>query len=70
MEGVPIQKGRAPTYYLAKICRKLHETEENWTEGARPKFYYVDPPLLTDPSLNSLFTKTTTICKTIEAIRK
>ena len=32
------QKGRqpekgAPTYYLAKICRKLHENEENWDGG-------------------------------------
>ena len=23
------------TYYLAKICRKLHENEENWTERGR-----------------------------------
>ena len=36
-----------PTYYLAKICRKLHENEGNWTEPGdeRPKFDYVDPPL-------------------------
>ena len=25
------QKGDS-TYYLAKICQKLHENEENWTE--------------------------------------
>ena len=31
-------EGGAPTYYLAKICRKLHENEENWTGAARPKF--------------------------------
>ena len=36
----------APIYYLAKICQKLHENEENWTGGTHPKFYYVDPPLL------------------------
>ena len=23
----------APTYYLAKMCWKLYENEENWTEG-------------------------------------
>ena len=26
-------RGGAPTYYLAKLTRKLHENEENWTEG-------------------------------------
>ena len=39
----------AATYYLAtKFCRKLHENEENRTDGVggtRPKFYYADPPL-------------------------
>ena len=25
-------KGVAPTYYLAKFSRKLHENDENWTE--------------------------------------
>ena len=35
----------APTYYSAKFTWKLHEKEENWTGGAHPKFYYVDPPL-------------------------
>ena len=24
-----------PTYYLAKLCRKLHENERNWTIGGR-----------------------------------
>ena len=40
-------KARAPTYYLAKFRRKLHENEENLTEGrgTRTKFYYEDPPL-------------------------
>ena len=41
-------KSGVSTYYLAKFSRKLHENEENWTEkeeGARPKFYNVDPPL-------------------------
>ena len=38
----------APTYNFAKISQKLHEIERIWTPGgaARPKFYYVDPPLL------------------------
>ena len=40
--------GWAPTYDFAKISQKLHEIERIWTPkgGARPKFYYVDPPLL------------------------
>ena len=25
----------APVYYLAKICRKLHKNDENWTGGMR-----------------------------------
>ena len=39
--------GGAPTYNFAKISQKLHEIERIWTPrgGARPKFYYVDPPL-------------------------
>ena len=39
-----------PTYDFAKISQKLHEIERIWTpkggRGARPKFYYVDPPLV------------------------
>ena len=37
----------APTYDFAKISQKLHEIERIWTPrgAARPKFYYVDPPL-------------------------
>ena len=36
----------APTYNFAKCSQKLHEIERIWTRGgARPKFYYVDPPL-------------------------
>ena len=34
------------TYYLANFPDKCHGNKENWTgrgEGARPKFYYVDP---------------------------
>ena len=40
--------GGAPTYDFAKISQKLHEIERIWTpgRGARPKFYYVDPPLV------------------------
>ena len=39
--------GGAPTYDFAKNSQKLHEIERIWTPrgGARPKFYYVDPPL-------------------------
>ena len=41
--------GGVPTYDFAKICQKLHEIERIWAPrgggGARPKFYYVDPPL-------------------------
>ena len=39
--------GGAPTYDFAKFSQKLHEIERIWTRGggARPKFYYVDPPL-------------------------
>ena len=49
--------GGAPTYDFAKFPPKLHEIERIWTPGggggARPKFYYVDPPLKSDknPSL-------------------
>ena len=37
----------APTYDFAKISQKLHELKEFGPQGggARPKFYYVDPPL-------------------------
>ena len=41
----------APTYDFAKFSQKLHEIERIWTpgrRGARPKFYYVDPPLQTN----------------------
>ena len=39
--------GRAPTYDFAKISQKLHEIERISTPGgARPKFYYVDLPLV------------------------
>ena len=39
--------GGAPTYDFAKFSQKLHEIERIWAPrgGARPKFYYVDPPL-------------------------
>ena len=35
---------RGSTYSSTKFSRKLHENEENWAEGARPKYYHVDPP--------------------------
>ena len=40
--------GGAPAYDFAKISQNLHEIERIWTPGgaARPKFYYVDPPLI------------------------
>ena len=41
--------GGVPTYDFAKFSQKLHEIERIWAPGgeggARPKFYYVDPPL-------------------------
>ena len=40
--------GVLPKYDFAKISQKLHKIERIWTgggEGARPNFYYVDPPL-------------------------
>ena len=41
--GAPTFQG-APTYDFAQISQKLHEIE-NLDRGARPKFYFVDPPL-------------------------
>ena len=41
--------GGAPIYNFDKFSQKLHEIERIWTPGgggARPKFYYVDPPLV------------------------
>ena len=36
--GATTQKGGGvPTYYLAKICRKLHKNEENWAGGRASK---------------------------------
>ena len=32
-EGAPNQNGGTPSCYLAKICRKLHENVEHWTES-------------------------------------
>ena len=49
-EGAPTLQG-AQTYNFAKFPQKLHEIERIWAPGgggdARPKFYYVDPPLFT-----------------------
>ena len=44
-EGRQLSRG-APTYDFAKFSQKLHEIERIWTPGGRPKFYYVDPPLV------------------------
>ena len=46
-EGAPTPQGGAPTYDFAIFSQKLHEIERIWAPGggARPKFYYVDPPL-------------------------
>ena len=38
----------APTHDFAQFPQKLHEIERIWARRARPKFYYVDPPLLID----------------------
>ena len=46
--GVNSPGGESPTYDFAKFSQKLHEIVRIWTPGAggaRPKFYYVDPPL-------------------------
>ena len=47
-EGAPTPWGGAPTYDFAIFSQKLHEIERISAPrgGARPKFYYVDPPLL------------------------
>ena len=37
-----------PTYDFTKFFQKLHKIEGIWTPGARPKFYYIDPPLHTN----------------------
>ena len=34
--------------HLVKFCQKLHENEENWVGGTRPKLYYVDAPLVSE----------------------
>ena len=36
----------APTYEFAKFPPKMHEIERIWTRRGRPKFYYVDQPLV------------------------
>ena len=38
-----------PNYYSAKLSCKLYENETKFNRegGSRPKFYYVDPSLLT-----------------------
>ena len=47
-EGAPTLQG-VPIYDFAKYSQKLHEIERIWTPrgGTHPKFYYVDPPLIT-----------------------
>ena len=35
----------APTYDFTKFSQELHEIKRIW-RGSRPKFYYVDPPLV------------------------
>ena len=52
-EGAPTLQRGAPTYDFAKFPQKLHEIERIWPPGgggARPKFYYVDPPLAVVPN--------------------
>ena len=43
--GGQTRKG-TPTYYLVKICQKLHEKNLTERGSAHPKFYYVDPRLM------------------------
>ena len=48
--GVPTPNRGGGTYNLAKFSCKLHENEEKirpWGGGTRPKFVYVDRPLIT-----------------------
>ena len=48
-EGALTLQGGAPIYDFAKFSQKLHEIERIWIPGgggARPKFYYVDLPLV------------------------
>ena len=53
--------GGAPTpqkcYYFSIFCRKLHENERIWTPrggGARPWRPLLDPPMLTEPQMETL----------------
>ena len=57
-EGAPTLQAGEPTYDFAKFSQKLHEIERIWTPrgGARPKFYYVDPPLDWFKNFNKVFT--------------
>ena len=45
-------KGHQPERGDANLLsgQNFHEHDENWTGGARPKFYYVDPPLVLENS--------------------
>ena len=45
--GTSILRQGVPTYYLAKVPRKLHDNLEEVGKGPGLKFYYVDPPLKT-----------------------
>ena len=57
-EGAPTLQEGAPTYDFAKLSQKLHKIERIWTPGgggARPKLYYVDPPLLMFNILLNIF---------------
>ena len=48
--GVPTPNRGGGTYNLAKFSCKLHENEKKirpWGGGTRPKFVYVDRPLIT-----------------------
>ena len=53
-EGAPTLGGGggASTYNFVEFSQKLYEIERIWIPsgggGARPKFYYVDPPLTVD----------------------
>ena len=54
-EGGPILESGQKTYYLARLCRKLHERERNWTER--------DPPMRWDAGSTVINLEKYYVCK-------
>ena len=54
-EGGPILESGQKTYYLARLCRKLHERERNWTER--------DPPMRWDAGSTVINLENYYVCK-------